>query len=159
MYQSMKSMKKNLIIAAAFMFATSTWAADSSGKWSLKDCIDYAMANNITLKKSGLTKQSSGEDLKQAQAALFPSLSVSTSHSVGYRPWINQGTATVSNGTVATGVDKTYYSGSYGVNANWTVLFVTTVNYPSDQPSNTCTLLHIGNEYLLKNISTLHMHL
>ena len=103
------------------MFATSTWAADSSGKWSLKDCIDYAMANNITLKKSGLTKQSSGEDLKQAQAALFPSLSVSTSHSVGYRPWINQGTATVSNGTVATGVDKTYYSGSYGVNANWTV--------------------------------------
>lgn len=114
-------MKKSLIIIAGLMFASSIRATDSSGKWTLKDCIDYAMANNITLKKSGLTKQSSSEDLLQAKAALFPSLSVSTSHSIGYRPWINNGTTTVSNGTVATGIDKTYYSGSYGVNANWTV--------------------------------------
>jgi len=103
------------------MVGVSAWAAEPQGKWTLKDCIDYAMANNITLKKSGLTKRSSGEDLAQSRAALFPSLSFSTSHSVGYRPWINQGTTTVSNGTVATGIDKTYYSGSYGLNANWTV--------------------------------------
>lgn len=114
-------MKKSLIITAVLTLATSVWAAEPQGKWTLKDCIDYAMANNITLKKSGLTRQSSNEDLLQAKAALFPSLSVSTSHAVGYRPWINSGTATVSNGTVATGVDKTYYSGSYGVNASWTV--------------------------------------
>lgn len=114
-------MKKSLIITTALAIATSSFAADAQGKWTLKDCIDYAMANNITLKKSGLTKQSSSEDLAQAKAALFPSLSVSTSHSVGYRPWINNGTTTVSNGTVATGIDKTYYSGSYGVNASWTV--------------------------------------
>lgn len=114
-------MKKSLIITAALMFVTSAWAAEPQGKWTLKDCIDYAMANNITLKKSGLTKQSSGEYLAQSRAALLPSLSFSTSHSVGYRPWINNGTTTVSNGTVATGVDKTYYSGSYGLNANWTV--------------------------------------
>jgi len=114
-------MKKSLIITAALMVGVSAWAAEPQGKWTLKDCIDYAMANNITLKKSGLTKRSSGEDLAQSRAALFPSLSFSTSHSVGYRPWINQGTTTVSNGTVATGIDKTYYSGSYGLNANWTV--------------------------------------
>jgi len=114
-------MKKSLIITTALAIATSSFAADAQGKWTLKDCIDYAMANNITLKKSGLTKRSSGEDLAQSRAALFPSLSFSTSHSVGYRPWINQGTTTVSNGTVATGIDKTYYSGSYGLNANWTV--------------------------------------
>jgi len=114
-------MKKSLIITTALAIATSSFAAEPQGKWTLKDCIDYAMANNITLKKSGLTKRSSGEDLAQSRAALFPSLSFSTSHSVGYRPWINQGTTTVSNGTVATGIDKTYYSGSYGLNANWTV--------------------------------------
>lgn len=114
-------MKRHLIITAALIVATSALAAEPSGKWTLKDCIDYAMANNITLKKSGLTKQSYNEDLLQAKAALFPSLSASTSHSLGYRPWINDGTTTVSNGTVATGIDKTYYSGSYGVNANWTV--------------------------------------
>jgi outer membrane protein len=40
---------------------------------------------------------------------------------VGYRPWLETGTTTVSNGTVNTKVNKTYYNGTYGINASWTV--------------------------------------
>ena len=40
---------------------------------------------------------------------------------MGYRPWVNDGVSTVSNGTVATSVNKSYYNGSYGINASWTV--------------------------------------
>lgn len=40
---------------------------------------------------------------------------------MGYRPWVNDGVSTVSNGTVATSMNKSYYNGSYGINASWTV--------------------------------------
>ena len=90
-------------------------------QWTLQDCIDYAMANNITLKKSQLQKESATEDLKGAKAALLPSLSASTNQGLGYQPWKDAGISTVTNGTVNTKVDKTYYNGSYNVSGQWTV--------------------------------------
>ncbi|GJG34477.1 transporter [Xylanibacter ruminicola] len=79
------------------------------------------MANNITLQKSKLQKQSATEDLKGSKAALLPTLNASTNQSVGYQPWKDSGVSTVTNGMVNTKVDKTYYNGSYAVNAQWTV--------------------------------------
>lgn len=90
-------------------------------QWTLKDCIDYAMQNNITLKQARLQKQSATEDRKQSQAALLPSLSASTNQSFGYRPWMESGTNTVTNGMVNNKVTKSYYNGTYGINASWTV--------------------------------------
>ena len=90
-------------------------------KWTLQDCIDYAMENNITLKKSQLQKQSATEDLKGAKAALLPTVSASTNQSLGYQPWKDTGMAYVTNGTVNTKVDKTSYNGSYSLSGQWTV--------------------------------------
>lgn len=90
-------------------------------QWSLKDCIDYALANNISLKKAKLSEYSSLEDVKQSQAALFPSLSLATSQNLTYRPWPETGRATVTDGYVQSSVDKVYYNGSYSVTGNWTV--------------------------------------
>ena len=90
-------------------------------KWTLQDCIDYAMENNITLKKSQLQKQSATEDLKGAKAALLPTVSASTNQSLGYQPWKDTGMSYVTNGTVNTKVDKTSYNGSYSVSGQWTV--------------------------------------
>lgn len=90
-------------------------------KWSLQDCIDYALANNITLKKTKLSETSALEDVKQSQAALLPSLSFSTSQNMTYRPWPEQGSSTVAGNYVQSSIDKVYYNGSYSVNANWTV--------------------------------------
>jgi len=90
-------------------------------KWTLQDCIDYAMENNITLQKSKLQKQSATEDLKGAKAALLPTLSASTNQSLGYQPWKDAGIATVTNGTVNTKIDKTSYNGSYSLSGQWTV--------------------------------------
>lgn len=90
-------------------------------QWTLQDCIDYAMENNITLKKSQLQKQSATEDLKGAKGALLPTFSASTNQSLGYQPWKDTGTAYVSNGTVNAKVDKASYNGSYSVSGQWTV--------------------------------------
>lgn len=96
-------------------------SACAQKKWTLTECIDYALQNNITLQQAKLQKQSATEERKQAKAALLPSLSASTNQSFGYRPWLENGVATVTNGTVNSKVNKTYYNGSYGINAQWTV--------------------------------------
>ena len=96
-------------------------SASAQKKWTLTECIDYALQNNSTLQQAKLQKQSATEERKQAKAALLPSLSASTSQSFGYRPWLENGVATVTNGTVNSKVNKTYYNGSYGINAQWTV--------------------------------------
>ena len=98
-----------------------TLTVTAQQKWTLRDCIDYAMQNNITLKQSQLNKQTTTETRKQSQAALLPSLSGSTNQSLGYKPWLNTSISTVNNGTVNTSVHKTYYNGTYGLNASWTV--------------------------------------
>ena len=90
-------------------------------QWTLRECIDYALQNNITLQKSSLTRRSAQEDILQSQAALLPSLSASTNQNVSYRPWPETGRATVQNGFVQQSVDKVFYNGSYGINSNWTV--------------------------------------
>lgn len=90
-------------------------------KWTLDDCIRHAMENSITLKKNQVTILSSKEDVEQAKAALLPSLSASTNQSFGWRPWNEAGVSTVANGTVVNKISKTYYNGSYAVNAQWTL--------------------------------------
>ena len=90
-------------------------------RWTLNECIDYAIANNISLRKTSLQRMSATEDILQSQANLFPTLNGSTSHNVTYRPWPQNGQESVQNGYVVSSVDKVYYNGSYGVNLNWTV--------------------------------------
>lgn len=114
----MIGMKKRLVGLSMLML---TLTISAQKKWTMQECIDYAMANNITLQKSKLQKQSATEDLKGSKAALLPTLNASTNQSVGYQPWKDSGVSTVTNGMVNTKVDKTYYNGSYAVNAQWTV--------------------------------------
>jgi len=111
-------MKKTIIAVCAIAW---TLVAQAQKQWTLKDCLEYAMANNISLKKAQLSRQSAAEEVKGNRGALLPSLSASTGQSIGYRPWQDAGVKTVTNGQIDTKVDKFYYNGSYGINAQWTV--------------------------------------
>ena len=110
-------MKKGLLILATMM----SLSVSGQQKWTLQECIDYAMQNSITLKQAKLDKETAAETRKQSQAALFPSLTGTSNQNVGYRPWQSSGMSTVTNGTVNNKVTKTYYNGTYGINASWTV--------------------------------------
>lgn len=90
-------------------------------QWTLRQCIDYALENNISLQKTRLQRLSSVEDVKQSQAALLPSLNFGTTQNMTYNPWPQTGRAVVAGDQVQTSVDKIYYNGSYSLNANWTV--------------------------------------
>lgn len=114
-------MKKTFATFAFMLLLASVPPTAEARTWTLQDCISYALQNNITLQKNRVSRLSAIEDVKQSQAALLPSLSASTSQNVSYNPWPEQGTYTVAGSKVQTQVDKVYYNGSYGINANWTV--------------------------------------
>ncbi len=88
-------------------------------QWSLQDCISYALANNIQLQKTQLTKASAQEDYLQSKAALLPSLSASTNQSLNYTPWVSSGIS--GEGFSKASIDKVYYNGSYSVAGNYTI--------------------------------------
>lgn len=96
-------------------------ASDSLPRqWTLQQCIDYALAHNIGLKKSRLNVKSSEVDVKTARAALFPSLNASIGQRIVNRP--NSETNTIINGdNITSSQSKTSYNGSYGIDANWTL--------------------------------------
>ena len=109
------------LMAAVLLLTGSPIHGQTAKKWSLDDCIEYALTHNISLKKKNVARQQAEEDWKQSKADLLPSLSASTSQSMGYRPWVNSGVSTVANGTVTSSMKKSYYNGSYGINASWTL--------------------------------------
>lgn len=76
--------------------------------WTLAGCLEYAMEHNIQLKQTRNTYLSGVEDTKQARAAMFPSLSASTSQSLANYPSSDV-------------TDNNMYTGSYNLNASMTV--------------------------------------
>lgn len=95
-------------------------AAKAQTAWNLQQCIDYALTNNIQIQKNRISEQQGEVALWQDKGALFPSLSFSTSHTMGYRPF-EEGTNIVQNGQVTNTKNKVTYQGNYGLNARWTV--------------------------------------
>ena len=117
--KSKKSMNASLKNMAVALFIMSAPIAVQAKQWSLQDCISYALANNIQLQKTQLTKASAQEDYLQSKSALLPSLSASTNQSVNYTPWVSNGIS--GEGFSKASIDKVYYNGSYSVMGNYTI--------------------------------------
>lgn len=76
-------MKKIIIpFLIILTFCSSGFAqTDKSGPWTLQECIDYAVDNNIQVKQSSLNIEVDKANLSQSKADLLPSLNGSTSYS------------------------------------------------------------------------------
>lgn len=74
--------------------------------WTLEKCIAHAKEQNITIQQQKISQQEADIELKQAKAAFWPTLSVSSGHTLSNRP----------------SQDPTNtYNGSVGINAGWIV--------------------------------------
>lgn len=89
-------------------------------KWTLKDCLEYALQNNLQIQKSRVSEQQGDVALWQNKGALFPSLSFSAGESVGFRPF-EENVALVQNNQVTMTSSKWTEQGNYGLSANWTI--------------------------------------
>ena len=83
-------------------------AQDSLKVWTLGECLDYALENNIQLRQSRNDYLSGIEDTEEAKAALFPSLTASVTQGFTNYPSSNA-------------MDRNSYTGTYGLNAGMTL--------------------------------------
>ncbi len=113
-------MRQRVVYLAISLLAASSLTAQEAKKWTLNDCIEYALEKNIQLQQDKISLEESDVDVMTAKAALFPSLSFSTGHNVTNRPY-QENSSTVSGTEIISSNNKTTYSGNYGLNAQWTV--------------------------------------
>lgn len=81
-------------------------------QWTLQQCFDYALKNNIQLNSLRLSKMSSDQDLLLSRAAKLPNLTGSVSQD------LNGGKSVTATGNSSYRVNTT---GNYGVNSNVTL--------------------------------------
>ena len=81
---------------------------DAAG-WTYKQCVDYALNNNISLRKLRLDKETDNATLYESKAQWHPSLNFATTQ--GFTNYARQQEDT----------NRNIYAGSYGLNASWTV--------------------------------------
>ncbi len=108
--------KRAVLCLMCMLLLGTGYSQQSSGKsqklWSLKDCIDYALANNIEIKSSKVSMQSNYEDVQQAKVSQLPSLNFSSSQSLVNQKKLSSNGDYKSNGT---------YSGNYAINTGITL--------------------------------------
>ena len=115
------NMKKYVIIIITALTVFSLTAGAQTKKWSLQECIDYAVENSIALRQSRNAHLAGLEDTYQAKAAMFPTLSASTSQGITNRPFSESGNSTVVGSDVYSTSKATSWSGNYGLNAGMTL--------------------------------------
>ena len=99
-------------------------------QWDLQSCIDYALQQNITIRKNRVNAESTQIDVKTAGGTL-PYRKVRTdapgifkgsppSQNMVNRPY-QESSKTISGSEVIETTSKTSYNGNYGLNASWTI--------------------------------------
>lgn len=118
-------MNKQFISALALSLLSLNVASEAKAqaqgqRWTLEQCLKYALEHNIQLKRNIVSLAESEAQLKQSKAALFPTLSFSTNQNASWRPF-SESYVNLSSGTMTSTSSEINYNGSYGLNASWTV--------------------------------------
>lgn len=106
-------MRKYLIILLCLCLANQLLAQD---KWDLRQCVEYALKNNVSVKQADLQTRFAALNLQQSKMALYPNFSFNGN--AGYGAGRNQDPTSFSL------ITQGYWSGNYNLQAgvdlfNW----------------------------------------
>ncbi len=93
-----------------FLFILFFSEANAQKIWSLKDCIDYALNNNISVQQSIIASKIAAATYQQSVGSLFPSINASSSLNYNYGRSLDP--------TSYQYVDQTFQSGGASLNGN-----------------------------------------
>ncbi len=80
-FNALKRIKVNMkIVLAGLLVVAISGTMYSQRVWTLRDCIEYALDNNIQIKKSELTAETNKANLLQSKLDLIPSINGSTNY-------------------------------------------------------------------------------
>nr|WP_042287571.1 TolC family protein [Nonlabens ulvanivorans] len=160
---------KKIIICSIAVLSFAFAKAQQSKSWTLQECVNYAIENNINIKQADLNIEQAQLDKKDALGAFLPSLNASASNS-----WNTGLTQNVVTGVLQT---QTTRNSSYGFNSGVTLfngmrnayrhqrakMNILANQYSAEQLEDNI-LLNVANSYLnvlfnkenLKQLETQH---
>lgn len=103
---------KTKILAIIALIAFS-FSGISQKKWNLKEAVDHALKNNITIKQNALNLESLQQDVVGAKGNFLPNLNASSGANLNFGSTIDP----VTNGRIS----STNFSSSYSLNSGITV--------------------------------------
>lgn len=149
----MNSVRFNGILLLFFFSFNIIQAQEKNQVWTLEQCIDYALKNNIQIKQSELNADLSKVNLTQSQANLLPSLNANGSHSYNIGRTIDRFTnqfadAQVLSQNFSISTDVTLFSGLQNINTIQQNRYTYLANkYDIDKMKNDISL-NIATAYL-----------
>ncbi len=85
-------MHKNKVAVLIFLLTSYVTIPAQENPWSLVDCINYAMENNIAIKQTELNTQYNQNVLDQSKISRYPSLNASSNYSYSFGRALDQTT-------------------------------------------------------------------
>jgi outer membrane protein len=88
----MKTKSLLLTLLSFFMFAAQAQQTDSTANadvWTLRKCVEYALANNLTIQRSNYTVETSSIDLDQSKWNMVPTLNASATYGYNWGRNVN----------------------------------------------------------------------
>ncbi|MDO5570408.1 MAG: TolC family protein [Bacteroidales bacterium] len=116
----MKKSEPKILFSIICFLACFSLSAQSNNEnkglqsWSLDSCISYARNNNIQVLKSALSTEEAKVNLKEAKAALFPSLTFSSSQNVSFQKDAEK--SVIYNGSYTLDANVTLFNGGANIN-------------------------------------------
>lgn len=104
-------MKTKFLVVIAFI--AFSFSGMSQKKWDLKEAVEYALKNNISIKKGELTIEKANQNIIGAKGNFLPNLNASSGANLNFGSTIDP----VSNGRIS----STSFSSSYRINSGVTV--------------------------------------
>jgi outer membrane protein len=97
-----------VLVAIISVGLLSSLSAQETKVWTLKECVEYALENNISVKQSELDKRSSLEDVKAAKWNFAPNLNANTSQNFNFGSSI---------GVTGVRIPADFRSNNFGINS------------------------------------------
>jgi len=114
-------MKRKILLAFMIMLVIPVIASAQAKEWSLQDCIEYAIQNNIQLKQQEISTQYDASALALSKLALLPTLNGYATHDYNFGRALDETTYQYTE-------NQTVRSNNFGASSNVT-LFSGLVNY------------------------------
>ena len=89
-------------IFLTFFFALSTLFAQAQKQWSLQECIEYARANNISIRQAEISTELSKVNRDQSLATMLPSVNASSSYQRSFGRSVDPFTNTITENETMT---------------------------------------------------------
>ena len=125
--------------------------------WTLEECIDYALHNNIGLQRQALQSENAGVDLTKSKMSLLPDLNFGTDARLGFGRSIDPVTNLITfkqniSNSYSLSTSLTLFSGFAALNSVAAGKFMVMAGLESEKVARNTLIVEIMGQYYQRSI-------